>query len=256
MQPQGQISPDGRFLWNGTQWVPYQAPAAAPSAAPWARPFESAGLRANLLTICLAANAAALVIGAAFDVTDINYFQQGSPSSGALAIADGVLALVYLLAYYGTFIPSVVFFAMWVHRSVRNMPALGSWDARWSPSGAVWRCFIPIFNLVHPLRSAIDAWKASDPTGRWLTLPARNAIATPAIFGLWWAVWLIGGVLSRLAFRLSTAADTGTQVAGATLDLVSTIPLLASAVLAIMVVRQLTQRQDQKTALIASGRLV
>ena len=32
-QPQGQYSPDGRWWWNGTEWVPVQAPAPTGPAA-------------------------------------------------------------------------------------------------------------------------------------------------------------------------------------------------------------------------------
>lgn len=253
MQPSGQVSQDGRWLWNGQQWVPYQQPLTA--VVPWARAYESARFRGSIVTFLLAVNVAALALGIVFDLVNASYLSQGSPSGGSLEVAVAVLAVLFLLAYYGSFIPSVIFFCMWLHRVVRNMPALGSMDPRWSPAGAVGRCFIPFLNLVHPLFGTLDAWRASDPGRRWLDVRARKAMAAPGLITAWWAPWLIGSWISAIANRLSSSGDTGTQVTAAWIDAVGSVVLMGAAWFAILVVRDTTARQDRKNALIASGQL-
>jgi len=200
--------------------------------------------------ILLLANAAALVIGIAFDVVSL---ATGADASTNLAVS--LLALGFLVIFYGTFIPCVVLFCMWLHRVVRNMPALGSWDARWSPAGAVGRCFIPFLNLAHPMSGTLDAWRASDPTQRWASWPARKQMRPPALIVLWWSAWLIGNVISRISFQMARSSDPATVAAASGVDLASSIVLIAGAVLAVVTIRDVTRRQDRKNELIASGQL-
>ena len=145
-------------MWNGMQWVPNLPPAPVqPTGVPWAKPYESGHFRATMASIFLGINIIGLVLLIVFDVVQI--LQVSSPASpgDAQVILLGLLALLALVVFFGSYIASIVFLLMWLHRVVRNMPALGSFDPRWSPSGAVVRCFVPFMNLVHPLRSTLDA---------------------------------------------------------------------------------------------------
>jgi hypothetical protein len=249
-QQAGQISPDGKWLWNGTEWIPYAPAPVAPPLVPWAKPYESALFRSRFIMILLLANAVALVIGIAYDAASV---ASGVDASSNLAV--GLLALAYVVSYYGTFIPCVVLFCMWLHRVVRNMPALGSWDARWSPSGAVVRCFVPFLNLAHPMSGTLDAWRASDPGQRWASWPIRKQMRPPALIVAWWSAWLIGSLLSRIAFQLSRSSDPGTVASSTSVDLASAVVLIAAAVLAVFTIRGVTRRQDRKNELIVSGQL-
>jgi hypothetical protein len=246
-QQAGQISPDGKWLWNGAQWVPYQQPPVAPVAVPWARPYESARHRTMWVSILLASTIAGVVLLTASTIA-IDLEGDSAHLSDSQTLAIGVLALVGAVAYFGTFIPSVVLFCMWLHRVVRNMPALGAPDPRWSPAGAVGRCFVPILNLFHPLYGTLDAWRGADPTRRVLGVQARKTIRPPRLIASWWALWLIGGYLSRIA-----TSSTGTT--GVVLDSLTGVALIGAPILAILVVRDVTTRQDRKNELIASGQL-
>ena len=252
-QQAGQLSPDGRWLWNGAEWIPHTPVAVAPVAATWARPYESARFRATVVTVLLLANVAALLIGIFFDAVLFASGADTTALSDSQSVAIGLLALTYLVTFYGTFIPSIVLFCMWLHRVVRNMPALGSWDARWSPAGAVGRCFIPFLNLAHPMSGTLEAWRSSDPTQRWANVESRKRMSPPALIVGWWAAWLIGGLLSRVSFQLGRSNDPAQVATSALVDLVSAVLLIAAAVLAVLVVRDVTARQDHKNALITAG---
>jgi hypothetical protein len=237
------ISSDGYWMWNGTQWVPNPyRPAAAP---PMVRPYEPGTDRARLTSIMLAITIASSVLlmaaSVALDLTP----ESNQDSYAELAVGVGLTALLFV----GVFIATAVFFCMWLHRVVRNMPALGSTDPRWSPARSVVYCFIPFIWLVHPLWSVLDAWRGADPSGRWLNGAARKSISPPGLFAAWWATWLIGNFAFNGSSRL-----TGTPAA--VLEVLGGLFTVAAGWLCILVVREVTARQERKNQLIATGQLV
>jgi uncharacterized protein DUF4328 len=226
-----------------------------PNQQSWARPYESARFRATMATIFLGASAVGILLLIAFDGMVIAGGGSIGTGTDAQVLVEGVVALVALVAYIGSFIPAIVFFCMWVHRVVRNMPALGSPDPRWSPAGAVGRCFIPFLNLIHPLRSVLDAWRGSDPNTRWTYLQTRVSLGTPTLITGWWAAWLVGGWVSNIGGRMSSGNDPSIVIPGAWVSILGSLILIGAAVLAILVIREITARQEQKNDLIASGTL-
>ncbi|MFI5287973.1 MAG: DUF4328 domain-containing protein [Candidatus Dormiibacterota bacterium] len=234
MQPAGQLSQDGRWLWNGRQWVPYQQPLNA--AVAWARPYESAQPRARLATVFIAID-----IGILIPVTALNLMPSTATDNPLVAVLFVLVALVVIASYPA----AVVFYCMWLHRVVRNMPALGSLDPRWKPSGAVWRCFIPFLNLAHPLLSVLDAWRGSERSTHWLDVAARRSIPVPAAIVWWWIFWLFSDVSN---IRVNGSTPTA-------FDVLATVTTIVAGLLAIKIIRDLTGRQDRKNDLIASGQL-
>src|SRR5437762_4487743 len=196
MQPAGQISPDGRWVWNGTQWVPNTSRDAW---RPLVRAYESARFRSLFAMVFLAVNAASLLLGMVLDLGLLANGGDLASGGDAAAIGFGVVALGFLVAYYGSLIPSIVLFCMWLHRVVRNMPALGAPDPRWTPGGAVGRCFIPFLNLLHPYYSVIDAWRGSDPQTLSAVQSVRLRLPVPPLLIGWWAAWLVGRVASIIS---------------------------------------------------------
>src|SRR5260370_13355957 len=139
-------------MWNGTQWVPnpHRRMAAPRPAAPyeWARP------RAGNASILVLSNIAGIVLLAAASLT-IDLIPNPNDTQSVIV---GLLSLVALIVWLGTLIGAIVFFCMWLHRVVRNMPALGSPHPRSSPARAVGYCFSPLLlflqpaeRLLHPL---------------------------------------------------------------------------------------------------------
>jgi hypothetical protein len=240
-QQTGQFSPDGYWMWNGAQWVPNPyRPLAAP---PPADPFQPAEFRAFVTTVLLVANLISVVLFTfAIVIGDL------SPSA-----ADNLLIAFFVLfavaAWLATLVAAVVFFCMWLHRVVRNMPALGAPDPRWSPARSVVFCFIPIVNWFHPLWSTLDAWRGADPSRRWIDQATRKTIRPPAAFTTWWATWLIGNYAFNISARLNGNA-------AALFDVLAGACLVAAGLFCITIVRDVTARQERKNQLIAGGQLV
>jgi hypothetical protein len=252
MQQSGLVSADGYWLWNGAEWVPN--PYRPAWYEPWLQPYESAQFRATMVTVLIAANLVGVLLFIVFDGLDVIHVEQGSPQD-TFFLVQAFVALLALLAYYATFIPAVIFYCMWLHRVVRNMPSLGSIDPRWTPGGAVGRCFIPLLNLLHPASSVLDAWRGSWPDRRWLDFRARKSLRAPVLIVAWWTTWLVSRFGSWFGFPFQQAEDLNSKLVGIAIDLVSQALLVTAAVLAILVVRRLTARQERKQELIASGRL-
>jgi hypothetical protein len=208
------------------------------------------------VTIFVALNIVGLVLLAMVEVLLPGRQAQAALANDTQTILVGLLALAMLVVYFGSLVPAIVFFCMWVHRVVRNMPALGAFDPRWSPAGAVGRCFIPFLNLAHPMSGTLDAWRGADPVRRWIDVGARRQIRPPLFIIGWWSLWLIGNWMSAIGSRIANSADTASQATGAWISVAGAVLVMGAGVLAIITVRQVTTRQDSKNELIATGRLV
>jgi hypothetical protein len=252
-QQVGHVSPDGRWLWNGSQWIPNVPVAAPQSTGTWARPYESARARARLVRVFLAANIVGLVIGIVYNLVVIAIGHKNWTDTQAVIVV--LVALAFLVTYLGTSVPAIVFFCMWLHRVVRNMPALGALDPRWSPAGAVGRCFIPFLNLIHPMSGTLEAWRGSESSRRWINVGERKAMRVPGLVSGWWALWLIGWFLSTISIRMSNSSDATTAATGDWIEVFSSVVTIGAAILAGIVVREVTDRQDRKNDLIVSGQL-
>lgn len=249
--PPPPVSPDGRWVWNGTQWVPNsQAPVAT-----MPKPYESARSRSNWVVILIGVNGLALLLSCVVDIAFVAVGGNLNAAADATAIGIGLFSLVVLALLYGSWIPGIVLFCMWLHRIVRNMPWIGAPDPRWTPGGAVVRCFVPGLNFVHPFFSVADAWKASDPTMLRAEQAIRNSRAIAPVVAAWWGTYIGGRVVSIFSSQLVSSNDSGTVVLGAFIDMFANVVIAASAVLAILMVRQVTARQDAKRDLITTGRL-
>ena len=230
-------------MWTGTQWVPNpQRPVFAP---PVAAAYESAASRAGLASILIYSNIAGIV----FLVADSLLIDLIPNPNDTESLVIGLWSLVAVLVWLGTFIGAIVFFCMWLHRVVRNMPALGAPDPRWSPARSVVYCFIPFVMWVHPLWSVLDVWRGADASRRWLDRTARREIPPPRLLAGWWAAWLIGSYVLNIGSRLSGGA-------AAVMDVVGGAGQVAAALLCVMVIRRLTARQERKNEMIAGGHLV
>ena len=237
----GQISPDGYWMWDGAQWVPnpYRPLAAPPPTVP----YESAGPRAGIAAILIYASIAGIVLLTAASVA-IDAVPNASDN-----LAVSALALVALLVWLGTLVAAIVLFCMWLHRIVRNMPALGAPDPRLSPARAVVYCFIPIVFWVHPLWSVLDAWRGADSSRRWLDRSTRRTLRAPQSIVWWWVAWLAGNYITNIGSRFNGSA-------GVVFDVIGSAGQIAAAVLVVMVIRDVTARQERKNELITSGQLV
>ncbi len=134
------------------------------------------------------------------------------------------------------FAATVVVWLVWQHRAQANAQHLTTKKLTFSPGWAVGWWFIPFANWVQPFRAVRELWQASggtrsQPEGTWPVLV------------LWWAAWL-GFNLIGLLGRSSTANDVHALTVADEWQLISVLLGIASAVLAVVVVRAVVRRQQ------------
>jgi hypothetical protein len=202
-------------------------------------------------TVILAALAGliadALYIGVLGD-----YIRHEPPSvSHTESVVDAVRAIhtISLLTY----LVSTVAFLFWFYRAYRNLIRTGIRDVRFGTGWAVGGWFIPFFNLARPKQVANDIWKGSVSAGTVGTARWRE-VQLSALVNWWWGVWILGWVLVSLGNQSVTKSRTDLfsyttqslrdQRTGIWLTEIGLVPLIAAAVLAILMVHRITRLQD------------
>ena len=140
---------------------------------------------------------------------------------------------------------TVVVFLMWIHRSYRNLPALGAKELKQTPGWAVGGFFVPIMNLFHPFQVVREIWKASDPNSMDGT--SWKTARTSPLIGWWWALFLMVIFIDK-TYSLLGGKD-GTALQDQTIRLITLGVLVftvGAAILAIRLVREINRRQEAK----------
>ena len=167
------------------------------------------------------------IVNRAQDADDL-----ASAAGWSLAIASLVTAIVFI---------------MWFFRAAKNNEALGRQNPRFGPGWAIGGWFIPLANLVIPVLIAQDLWRGSDssaPRGdpRWRIAPRS------ALVGWWWALWIFGFGVRAGAGGGSTDDNRLTLSEVQTSNRIALVGLIISvgaAILAILMVRKITERQEE-----------
>lgn len=214
-------------------------------------PFRSGHTRAVAATFLLAASMVVTLLSAFATLAKI---ATGEPSSlpnaeGDVSIFDFVELGVGLI-HIVVFIATVIVFCMWLHRAYKNLTALGNPKSalNHSPAWAVGSFFVPFANLVIPFRAIKETWAKSDPSVPHNNYVAPSEPSAPLLFNAWWTFWLISNFANNAAFRLSLRASTPGEVYVATwLDMIGDLLTIPAAVLAILVVREIDRRQEERS---------
>ncbi|MBB5934811.1 DUF4328 domain-containing protein [Streptomyces zagrosensis] len=164
--------------------------------------------------------------------------------------------------YLGMFVLSslvmvaiAVVWAIWFRRLRLNAETFAPGQHRFTSGWAAGAWFTPVVNLWFPKQIANDIWRASSPQGPH-SVPR-------GLLNAWWVTWISGGVIFGLAAtRYSNAKNEAEEsfhfiTRNAAEDAHSALALhmfgyvvtIASAILAILVVRQITGMQQQRALL-------
>lgn len=189
------------------------------------------------LVVTIAVNVAIAV----HDVADIRMLDReiaapGSVSDDRLALSDSIVLTLTGLEW-AFWIISVVAFLLWFRRAAANLPALGD-VPRYSPAWSVGMWFVPFVNWVLPKRAANDAWRAGTNE------------EPPRVLNLWWAAWIVNLLVSRALWRESQDAESMRDFRAVDeLEIAAVTINAVAAVLAIMVIRAVNRRQEERHAL-------
>lgn len=206
------------------------------------RPLGQLALALQALFAFWIVFAGVLVVFAANDRSLILRASRVTDAEWAAAV-DRAAAVNQLWA--GAFVVTGIVFIVWFHRAYDNLEALGA-RMRHTPGWSIGGWFVPFAWLVIPKRAANDIW--------WGTAggPGEQRRPFPALLTAWWLSTWIAVIAMRGAgaesytreevldsFHRDLALETSTiAIAGSVL-------LLVAAVLALLVVRSISQREDR-----------
>lgn len=140
---------------------------------------------------------------------------------------------------------TAVLFLFWIRRVYGNAVATGFVRIHLSPRWVIGTFLVPGVNVLWPFLVVREIWSASGPEADSAVQPRR----TPAWLAWWWGLFVLATVLDPGFWRL--VEDTSTRF---TLGLPSLLLVaaqlveVAAAVLGIVVVRRISQRQEEQWA--------
>ncbi|TDE09124.1 DUF4328 domain-containing protein [Jiangella asiatica] len=127
-------------------------------------------------------------------------------------------------------------FIVWQYRHAKNARLLGS--VMWGPGWAVGGWFIPIANLFIPARQVYVSSRFSDPRGR----------AAGVVVG-WWLCLVLASTLNRAVSTYEPEGLGYDYLRGLrtadSLGVAAEMAFIAASVLAVVMVRRLSDRQDE-----------
>lgn len=219
-----------------------------------ARPLKR---RALVVTVLLGLGILADLAGTAAEVNLLGVLgelQEGVDVSFEEATAADDQSGNAGLAQIAVFLATVIAFLAWFWRAYRNLPAFGVREPRFGYGWAIGSWFVPLLNLIRPKQIANDIWRGTSPdleTGQgWRSY--ENKGVSPLLHA-WWAAWLVMGFGDRIATRLYLDAESVSSQQSATyLSIVVNLLYAIAAVMAILVVRAITQRYEERRSELAS----
>ncbi|HEV2914573.1 MAG TPA: DUF4328 domain-containing protein [Pyrinomonadaceae bacterium] len=219
-------------------------------------PYLSNSGRTRATTVLLAVGIVLNIIMLILGLLQINLLSE--MAGGAVVPEDDISAndmrvgLASLLLL-GLRLVTAVVFLLWIHRAYRNLPALGNprQQLEYSPGWAAGYFFIPILNLFVPFRVVKEIWRKSEPdvgTGESYMFYPPEA---PALIGVWWAFWIASLFADRISYTFLNRADgPNSMLTGTWAMEVALILEIIAAVLAILVVRGINDRQEKRSQLV------
>lgn len=220
------------------------------------KPYESGHLRALLVITFLALGAAVNLLSLIVNVALTGTLGGAHDPNAVYEFGESLTEVLYVLVallHIVIFIITAVLFLMWLHRAYRNLPALGAQTLETTPGWAIAYFFIPFVNLVKPFHVVREIWNKSDTQAETDEGFGSYSPGTPALVGWWWAFWIIANVATRIADRLAGDSETvGGMILAARLGIAADVLFFVAAVLAILVVKKIDERQEAKANLIGT----
>lgn len=216
--------------------------------------FVSGSSRATAAVILLGITVGLDLVAVGSDLAEIGLLSRveaGAVVTMAEAEANDDRQAAIGLLQTAVLIATAIAFLMWLYRVRRNLTALGVKGLRFTPGWSVGWWFVPIMNVFRPFQIVNEAWQASDPGAAGDDWP--SARYAPLIGG-WWVLFVISGFVGNFAARMFLRGDTASELIAASWVYVGSEGLaIPAAILAILLVRGINRRQEEKHRHLAAG---
>ena len=221
------------------------------------RPYSSPRSVANAAVLCLTISL--LFYGLAFvsQLAEVSLLGRAETTGITVAQAsanDERQALIGV-AWAVLFLITSLVFIVWFHRCYKNLQSLGVDKLRYSSGWAIGGWFIPIANYWVPKQIANDLWRGTEPTDDPRVIMSPSG-PMPWFLTFWWVTWIVIGLLNfrvTFSFESADAPTLDNLQRDSQLQLLNIAVWAAGAVLALKVVREITERQEERAARLARG---
>lgn len=145
------------------------------------------------------------------------------------------------------FVVAAVLIGGFAHQANRNLLTLKSEGARFSSTSAMMWLYVPFINFYKGAQIFDEIWKASDPEASTTETTEWKRRATSWLIPLWWLSFAAALVFSPRTIRTLTAAETIEEhIAATRLIILSDLLLILPAILAVVVIRRVHDRQGKR----------
>lgn len=116
---------------------------------------------------------------------------------------EGLLALLT----GGLNLAVVILFLYWFRRAYANLNRVGIAKTLSQDNMTIWGFVIPIMSLFKPYQIMREVWTKTQTTTQHF-IPDYRMNGSGSVMGLWWAYFIISGILGQISFRMTMAAET------------------------------------------------
>lgn len=216
-----------------------------------ADPFSSNQLWARLVTGALVLTIIMDVVGMLSGIAEVRLvsriingefvtLEEAESNDDRQALVGGIQ-----LAVFGV---TALLFLVWIYRAYKNLRAFNVEGLKYSPGWAVGGWFVPILNWWRPYQVMSEIWRGSSPEAVGTNDRTWERIPASPLLGFWWALWIIGGFVGSFLLRsiFSEPEDLEQLRTYSVAVVVGDGIEIPAAILAILVVSQITSRQEEK----------
>ena len=166
----------------------------------------------------------------------------GGNFQAIVLLLDGTVSFFGLIVLLAT----AVVFLFWQHRVYKNLPALGVPRPEFSSGWVVGSWFVPFLNLVRPYEIMKYIRDKSDPETVKLGFGDYDTGGNSTLKA-WWGFWIACYIVDRFSNRMYGRVETlDGHVAAGLVGIFSSGLTIVAACLAIVVVRDITSRQEER----------
>ncbi len=150
----------------------------------------------------------------------------------AIENIESYISIITLLL----FVSAAIVFLIWFNNAYKNLKWIIK-SIKYNTEWAIGAWFVPILCFIRPYKIMRELFES---TQTWI---AAKDEKTPVLYNIniinwWWAIWVIGNILSQIVFRIGLTANTIPELSSYTqFSLLSTLLDIPMAIFAILVIR-------------------
>lgn len=141
---------------------------------------------------------------------------------------------------------TAIAFLAWFYRSRNNLDLAGLHNLKYSSGWAIGSFFVPFLNLVRPYQIMKDVWRGSVFVSGTSSGSSWQDESLSPLIPWWWTLYLLSSFIGNISGRLLLRSETPSEILTAEgVTLVADLTHIGAAIIALLLVRAITEFQEQ-----------